>query len=173
MDIDYGSISLQARLAIALRCFEDYCDTLGLHHPEVTKMFDYFWGYFTVGTAAGMNWLAWTRSEPKITRVGEASSVGLDDFKALLLSKGVDQEEFRALVFNTENTLFHIFYGGITEKEHEISLKCLHQVLAITRKRGIEPTNIPIFRGQFHRIDGEGEQLSTEQLHIWRYGKGE
>lgn len=162
--MDYSSLSLEARLAIALRCFEDYCEVVELHHPEVTKMFHYLWGYFTAGRG-GMEWKSWEQSAPTIARFDPAYP---EDFTDLLLSKGTQLEEFQDLLYNTENTLFHTFYGGVDDYVNEMSLKRLSRVLEIVRSKGIEPINLPVFPGHHYSEDELGGGLSNAQLEIWR-----
>ena len=161
------TLSLTARLAIALHCFRDYCRKLGLQHVEIERLLDDLWE-FPVDNVRE-RWDEWEHGHPVLLYVGlgDAWPEGFEEF---LRSNNVDPDDFRPLITGVVEVVFSSFYAAADDKE---SMEHLRNVLTIVTAVGVEPRPLERFASsRFADGHGWGKPLTITERDEWRGTEG-
>lgn len=157
----YRSLSLKARLAVALVCFERFCAKAGLHHPELTVFFEHMWAL-----PSADSFPAWDSHKDGLVGVGLG-----DPFSPAIISlldvSGVPQHTLRELLMHTVEIVFGSAYG---QSDDTGSLQDLEAVLRITSGAGVVPPPAQSFSSSlFSEREGWGAPVSPQTATAWRY----
>jgi hypothetical protein len=162
---NYRKLSLPARLAISLHCFERYCRAKGLRHPRIEVFLNYMWEL-----PCAPSFVDWDREGYRLADAGfcvtedMAFSCELID---LLTSAGITEDEFRKLLLSVVEIIHGSAYSASDDAG---SLRCLETVLFITAQAGVEPPPIqPFSISAFDENYGWGADLTPDQRDKWRY----
>ena len=161
--VDASSLSLVARLGVALCCFERYCRSVGLETKSIQDFLSYMWEW-PLMMAPGWfeDWEA-TRTSLVDFGLGEALP---GDVEPALRDRGLDPVEFRSLVEATVEVIWGSFYAASDDLG---SLKDLAQVISICERRGIQPPTLAVFaESRFKDGHGWGDRISKDQRDRWR-----
>jgi hypothetical protein len=156
-------LSLTARLAIALHCFERYCQAHRLTSPAISEFLDYLWQLPTIrGSKAFVDW---EQHSPTLVDVGLGAYFS-EDFIVQLHAAGIAPSEFQALLENSVEIVFGSFYGAA---DNSGSLTHLRRVLSLTQQAGIIPPPLSYFaHSRFADRQGWGNGLSVAERDMWR-----
>ncbi len=156
-------LSLTARLAVALICFERYCRAHQLITHEIKVFLDYLWDFPIVN--GPLSFRAWERQQPDLVTVGLGGDIP-DTYLVWLHDAGISSDTFRRLVEHTVEIIYGSFYAAADDEEAHMHLQ---HVLAITEQN----ENISGLLSQFSQsrfIDrqGWGIPLSEAERDGWR-----
>jgi len=158
---DYQELSLAARMAIALLCFERYCQAKGLRHPSIATFLDHMWEL-----PCSRSFPDWESRNCELVHVGLGEAFPCEILE-LLTSVGVSEQEFRELLGCT----VEIVYGSAYAKSDDTgSLQFLDRVFRITSSAGVLPPPVaPFLISLFADGHGWGAVLSSKQRDGWRF----
>lgn len=158
-----SELSLIARLAIALHCFERYCRKHNLESPEITELSSYLWDFPVIENPDEFN--KWELNQPELVDIGLGDKFP-KEFAGKLKSKGISQNEFRKLLESVVEIIFWSFYGAT---DNDNSLKRLKTVISIVNSHGIEaPPALLFVNSRFVDKHGWGNVLSLTERDKWR-----
>jgi hypothetical protein len=158
---EYSLLSLPARVAVALHCFEGYCRAKGLRHYLIDTFLNHMWELPVI--ASFPEWES---------RNGDLVDAGLGDpfpqeIVTLLRSVGASEEEFRRLVQSTVEIIYSSAYAA---SDNAGSLRFLGEVLHIASGLGVAPPPAqPFLMSLFADNYGWGMRISREQRDAWRH----
>jgi hypothetical protein len=156
-------LSLTARLAIALICFERYCRAHQLAAPEIQVFLDYLWDFPIVD--GPLSFQAWERQQPDLVTVGLGGDIP-DTYLAWLHDAGISSATFRRLVEHTVEIIYGSFYAAAADDEAHVHLQ---QVLTITEQNKHISALLPLFpQSRFVDGHGWGNPLSETERDEWR-----
>jgi hypothetical protein len=157
------ALSLTARLAIAMHCFEQYCRVQGLAVPEVIELQDYLWEWPLVG--GSLAFPAWESRHPVLVDYGLGDPMP-ERLRAALDARHIDEEEFRLLVTSLVEIIWSSFWAASDDAG---SLADLAQVLRISARSRIPlPDPAPFSHSLFAEQHGWGQPLSMAERDAWR-----
>lgn len=161
----YAKLSLPARLAVALHCFERYCRAKGLRHGLIDTFIERLWEL-----PCALRFADWEKPLPQLVHVafevgrGEAFPNEILD---LLASAGVLEKEFGQLLVSTVDIIYGSAYGASNDVG---SLKSLELVLCVATSVGVAPPPAqPFLISLFGVRHGWGLVLDPNQRDIWRH----
>lgn len=157
------SLSLIARLAIALHCYEACCVAWRLKSPLISEFLDYMWEWPIMMTENHFS--EWESKTTAIVDFGLGDELP-PELNKLLISSGVSEEQFRYLTENTVEIIWSSFYGA---SDNEGSLKYLENVMTVASSLGYTPPSFNEFiESCFKDKHGWGNVLTSEQKDQWR-----
>lgn len=159
----YRPLSISARHAVALVCFEKFCEKFDLDHPLITQMLDHQWEWSTLNSDRFDDW---AEKKPQLVWValGEEYS---EEFEVYLISKEIDPVEFRELIESAVEIVDWNLFGNVDEEK---SFEFLNQVLEISAKYDISPPPASKFvNSSFKENHGWGKKLTPEERDQWRF----
>jgi len=158
------SLSLSARIAIALHLFRGYCARRALTHPEIDRFVEHLWEF--IGLQAGRDVFDnWVKNTPPLTGagLGDPFPPGFDD---VLMAAEVSESEFRSALSNTTEVLYFSMYGAADE---EASRRFLVDLAALTQTLGVVWPDMSCFANSlWSECHGWGKRLSAKDLEDWR-----
>ncbi|MBI1915264.1 MAG: hypothetical protein HYS12_11075 [Planctomycetes bacterium] len=158
---DVASLSLPARLAVALHLFTGYCRHWGLDHPELSSFVEHLWAYMQV---RGDTFEAWYSRRPPLVEAGMGWDYP-DGFKDYLASRGVPEAEFHRVLWATTEILYFSLFGAADDTG---SLSLLNELASVATARGVRWPNLAPFASSLWVGGGGGQCLSDEELSQWR-----
>jgi len=157
----YREVSIAARVAVALLCFERYCQAKRLRHPLIDTFLDRMWELPCIESLA-----EWEARPCELVHAGLGDSFS-PEVVDLLGPDKVFRKEFRELLESTVEVVYCSAYG---KGDDEGSLRFLNRVLCICSAASISPPPVePFSMSLFAENDGWGKRLSTEQRDAWRF----
>jgi hypothetical protein len=160
IDSSYRPLSLPGRLAVALRCVEDYCALKALTAPVLTKFFDHMWALPLTESFPD-----WDSGEDELVASGLGDPLP-PEISPLLLAAQIPEELFQDLISSTVEIIYSSAYGASDDPG---SLKYLHKVLRITSAEGVTPPPARLFLDSlFADRHGWGHRISLQQRDRWR-----
>lgn len=157
------SLSLIARLAVALHCFEGCCNAWGLESPLIREFLDYMWEWPVKMTAACFG--EWESKSAALVEFGLGGEIP-GELKGLPENAGVTKDLFGHLTQNTVEIIWGSFYGA---SDNEGSLEELASVMAVASACGFTPPALEEFgESRFKDKHGWGCVLTREQRDRWR-----
>ncbi|MFO6423543.1 hypothetical protein [Motilimonas sp. KMU-193] len=155
------SLSLTARVCIALKIFERFCQQQSLHHSTITEFCDYLWQWPLIDDPEQFE--PWESSRPYLVNfaLGDASHAEMD---TLLSQANISEHTFREIVGGIAQILWGSFWGAC---EDEASLNCLHQVILHSSVTDL-PNLTPFRFSKFCDNSGWGFKLTPEDVTYWR-----
>jgi hypothetical protein len=158
-----AQLSLAARLAIALHCFEQYCQAHRLSSPAIVEFLDYLWQFPTIHGPEAFR--SWERKQPLLVDIGLGGYFP-EGYSEWLQDAGIEPAEFRALLEHTVEIVYGSFYGASDDSG---SLTHLQHVLDLTKQAGITPPPLSHFaHSRFADRHGLGNTLSVAERDRWR-----
>lgn len=158
---NYCKLSLSARIAVALHCFERYCRAKRLRHPMIDAFLDHMWELPCI-----TSFPAWESRRCELVKVGLGDPFPREILD-LLQTAGVSEKEFRQLIEGSVEIIYTSAYG---KSDDAGSLRFLDRVLQITASAGVPPPPPRLFLSSlFADCHGWGIKLSPEQRDDWRY----
>jgi hypothetical protein len=159
-------ISINARMAIGLHCFERFCLKKQLKHAEIDAFLDYMWELPSLKySSAFMNWY---RSPPPLVEdlLNSSRRDFSEEFREFLVLYHIDS----AALFHLAQHIVLIPFGGFFgSPESKCSLKHLIAVLRTAASEGIEPPCFSTFSdSRFEDYDGLGRNLTFAERDSWR-----
>jgi hypothetical protein len=156
-------LSLTARLAVALHCFERYCHTHQLIAPEITVLLDYLWELPILDGSSAFR--AWESRQPDLVTVGLGGDFP-DSCLAWLDAADINASEFRQLLEHTVEIVYGNFYGAAADEE---ALMHLQHILTISKQATrIAPLLSQLTRSRFADRQGWGNRVSAPERNVWR-----
>lgn len=162
---DYTKLSLPARLAVALHCFERYCRAKGLRHILIDTLIERMWEL-----PCARYFPDWEKPLPELIHIsfdigeGRAFPTEIVD---LLGSVGVAEREFGELLVCTVMIIYTSAYG---KSDDPGSLEFLQRVFSVTSLAGVTPPPAePFMQSLFAENYGWGVVLTAEQRDGWRF----
>lgn len=157
----YRDLSLRARLAVALRCFERYCQTKGLRHPLVDEFLDRMWELPCIESLPD-----WESRPCALVHVGLGDTFP-PEFADLFGRDKFLKREFKELLESSVEIIYCSAYG---KGDNTASLRFLDRVLSISFAANVTPPAVQPFAGSsFVDHDGWGKSLSPAQRDEWRF----
>jgi hypothetical protein len=158
---DYRTLSLPARLAVGIHCFERYCNAKGLRHPMISDFINHMWEL-----PCAKSFTKWESQACEFVHVGLGDPFP-PEIVDLLRTVTVTEEEFRGLVESVVEIIYSSAYGASDDAR---SLKYLGRVLFITASVGVTPPPARSFLiSLFDVRHGWGPRLEANERDIWRY----
>jgi len=162
----YHKLSLRARFAVALHCFERYCRAKNLRHPSLDLFLDQMWQL-----PCATSFQEWDHEADKSELVQIGFDVDRDGclparVTAWLKPQGVSEDEFGDLLFCTLEVIYCNALFGLA---NESSMGFLQEVFSIIARVGVCPPPVECFFLMLFVDDVYGKPLSPEQRDVWRY----
>jgi hypothetical protein len=158
---DYRELSLRARVAVALLCFDRYCQARGLTHPKIDLFLDRMWELPCLQSLP-----EWESRPCELVHVGLGDSFP-PDFADLFERDRFLKREFRELL---ESTVEIIYCSAYAKGDNAGSLRFLERVLSICSAASVIPPSVQPFSGSlFADDDGWGKPLSAAERDAWRF----
>jgi hypothetical protein len=155
---------LPARLAVALRCVEDFCAVKALAAPSLTKFFDHMWELPVMESFP-----AWEDDNEELVAYGLGDPLPAE-FSPLLAAAEVSEDLFQNLIGATVEIIYCSAYGASDDAR---SLRYLDEVLRITAAAGVTPPPARLFSDSlFADRHGWGQRISSQQRDPWRFAGG-
>jgi hypothetical protein len=160
---DLRGLSLTARLAVALLCFERYCHAHQLIAPEITLFLDYLWEFPILDGSSAFQ--AWESRQPDLVTVGLGGDFP-DTYLAWLDAARIKTSEFRQLLKHTVEIVYGSFYAAAADEEALIHLQ---EVLMISKQTTrIAPLLSHFVHSRFDDHQGWGNRVSAAERDGWR-----
>jgi hypothetical protein len=157
------ALSLTARLAVALHCFERYCQAHQLIAPEITVFLDYLWEFPLLDGSSAFR--AWESRQPDLVTVGLGGDFP-DTCLAWLEAAGISTSEFHQLLEHTVEIVYSSLYAAAADEE---SLMHLQHVLTITKQTTrIAPLLSQLALSRFADRQGWGNRVLATERDAWR-----
>ncbi|MFZ6028296.1 MAG: hypothetical protein ACOYYS_11330 [Chloroflexota bacterium] len=156
------TLSITARLGVALVCFEKYCRVNDLL-SNVEEFLEYLWKFPVLQTPG--EFAAWETKRPRLVEVGLGEILPIE-IQYQLRQKHVDPQEFATLLQAIVEIGWGSFYGAANNKD---SLSYLKRVITFTVENNISiPPMSPFLVSRFSDRHGWGNQLTETQRNEWR-----
>jgi hypothetical protein len=156
----YRPLSLPARLAVALRCVDDFCTVKALAAPALTKFFDHMWSLPVTESFPD-----WEEDNEELVAYGMGDPLP-PEIALLLLKAQIPEELFLDLLSSTLVIVYSSAYGASDDAG---SLRYLQRVLRITMAEGVTPPPVKLFLDSlFADRHGWGQRISLQQRDQWR-----
>jgi len=158
------AISISGRLAIALHCFASACQNRNLlDHPEIQLFLSHMWRL--IGTDSE-SFAKWEATNTRLVHVGLGDAFP-PDFLAFLDAKRITETDFRALLANLVEVVYHNAYGAPDNKG---TLRFLENAVDCAKQLGGQcPDPTRFAKSRWTDCHGWGERLSAEELAEWRF----
>ncbi len=158
----YSGLSVVARAAVALLCFERYCQIKGLRHPTIDTFLEHMWDLPSVRSPG------WASRDCALVGVGLGGAFPGEVIN-LLGSGGALEEEFRKLIESIVDIIYGSLSGWRAGSFIYLDLD-LERVLAITQYAGVTPPPVePFMTSLYVEGDGWGPQLTPDERDRWRF----
>jgi hypothetical protein len=160
---EVATLSLIARLGVALHLFAGYCRCRGIDHPEVGRFVEHMWAFAAL-PGGGEGFEDWLLDRPDLAESG----LGYEwpsGFAEYLRSHGVAEEEFRSALMHCTEVLYGSLY---TAADDAGSLRDVAALGAIALRAGAAWPDLSPFAASLWVGGGWGGRLSTEELAPWR-----
>ena len=155
------SLSLTARLGIALRLFEKYCNDTEINDDSIDEFLDYLWKWPFVSNGE-IDFSDWEKRRPWLVDIGLGEPLG--DSLSSLNYANIKESSFRVVVSSVVEILWGSFWG---EAEDELSLNCLSELIQATNPNSL-PAVTPFKISKFKDNNGWGNSLTNEDVDFWR-----
>jgi hypothetical protein len=156
----YRSLSLKARLAVALYCVERFCEATGLQHPKLASFLNHMWELPSCTSFPN-----WDSRKDDLVLAGLGDSIPAD-IVSVLSSVDVPEQSFRQLVENVVEIAYGSAYG---RSDHEGSLRHLDEVFRIVALAGITPPPAEPFASPALPDDQCWGTVSPQRRDEWRF----
>lgn len=162
--LSLSALSLRARLAVALICFELYVEKRDLSWPELSQFIESMWELPCVS-----NFVTWDKTDlPLLRYVGLGDPIEKDfpEFTRYLNEKGVSTSEVSELIQCTTEIIYSSAYGATDDSG---SQKFVEKIVDVCMQWGARLPPLGIFSiSAFSENDGWSTPISTGQRDEWR-----
>jgi hypothetical protein len=158
-----ASLSLTARLGVALHLFAGYCCRRGLDHPEIGRYIEHMWAFAAL-PGGGVGFEEWEWGRPDLVDAG----LGYDwpaDFAAYLAEQGMAEAEFRAALMHCTEVLYSSLWAAADDAG---SLRDVAGLAAIALQAGAAWPDLSPFAASQWAGGGWAGRLTPEELARWR-----
>ncbi len=155
------SLSLTARLAVALHVFDAFCRKNSLISSEIAEFISYMWQWPRIHAAGDFS--LWESERPCLVNYGLGDPLG-EGVENALVQAGVEELKFRTLVEGVVEILWGSFYGAAEDAQ---SLKSLHSVVNASGSIPLPPLT-PFKFSRFCDGQGWGEKISADDHAYWK-----
>jgi hypothetical protein len=160
---EVASLSLTARLGVALNLFRGYCHCRGINHPEVCRFIEYLWTYVAL-PGGGVGFEDWYFGRPDLAEV----AIGYDwapGFADYLQNCKVNETEFREAL----TLCYEVIYGSLYAAADDAgSLRNVAGLAAIAVPAGAVWPDLSVFASSPWVDGGWGVQVTAKELAQWR-----
>ena len=157
----YRKLSVRARVAVGLLCFDRYCQAKGLKHPMIDTFLDRMWELPCIESLPD-----WESRPCVLVHAGLGDSFP-PEFAELFERDKFLRREFKELL---ESTVEIIYCSAYSKADNEGSLLFLDRVLCICAAVNVTPPPVQPFLGSlFTDGEGWGQPLSTAERDAWRF----
>ncbi len=154
-------LSLTAREAIALHCFEKYCEKKQLKCSLIDEAIEYLWKWPLIDGPDEFE--PWESNKPALINYGLGAPIPTDVEKVLKIHE-VDEKEFKRIVQSLITILWGSFWGA---SEDELSLNSLKTIIELTSIEKIP--KIKTYQvSKFGDMNGWGNKISKDDYELWR-----
>jgi hypothetical protein len=160
---EVASLSLTARLGVALHLFAGYCRRRGLDHPELVRYIEHMWGFAAL-PGGGEGFEEWEFGRPALVDAGLGYEYP-EGFEAYLAATEVSEPEFRAALMHTTEILYGSLWAAADDAG---SLRDAAGLAGIALAAGAAWPDLSAFAESPWLGGGWGGRLSPEQLARWR-----
>jgi len=154
-------LSLTARVSIALKIFESFCQENSLNHSMIMEFNDYLWKWPLIDGPDQFE--PWESSRPFLVNfgIGDESDSKLDN---LIVQANISEHTFREIVGGIVEILWGSFWGAC---EDELSLDSLNKVIQHSNVIAL-PNLTPFKFSKFSENSGWGFKLIPDDVTYWR-----
>jgi hypothetical protein len=160
---DVASLSLTARLGVALHLFAGYCRRRGLDHPAIGRYIEHMWA-FTVVPGGGVDLDQWESGRPDLVDAGLGYELP-EGFADHLAERGVAEPEFRSALMHCTEVLYSSLWGAA---DNAGSLREVAGLAAIALQAGVAWPDLSAFAASPWLGGGWSGPLTAEELARWR-----
>jgi hypothetical protein len=154
-------LSLTAREAIALHCFEKYCEKRQLKCRLIDEAIEYLWRWPLIDGPDEFD--PWESNKTALINYGFGKSIPTELGK-VLKDREVDEEEFKRILKALIGILWANFWGA---SDDEFSLNLLKTVIELTSLEKLP--KIDIYQvSKFCDMHGWGNKISRNDYERWR-----
>ena len=154
-------LSLTAREAIALHCFEKYCEKKQLKCSLIDEAIEYLWKWPLIDGPDEFE--PWESNKPALINYGLGAPIPTDVEKVLKIDE-VDEKEFKRIVQSLITILWGSFWGA---SEDELSLNSLKTIIELTSLE--KSPKIKTYQvSKFGDMNGWGNKISKDDYELWR-----
>ncbi|MGO2478530.1 MAG: hypothetical protein ACTH7Q_09230 [Pseudoalteromonas sp.] len=155
------ALSLTARVSIALKIFECFCNENSLKHPMIAEFQNYLWQWPLIDGADQFE--SWESDRPFLVNygIGDDSTIELE---TLLSKADISEPRFHKIVASVVGILWGSFWGAC---EDEQSLDSLATVVELSKIEYL-PNLTPLKFSLFSDNNGWGYKLNAEDVTYWR-----
>ncbi len=147
-----GRLPIRSLQALGAEVFGRYCWLLGVGHPDLDEMLDYYWGILSTEDL-----VAWSESSPCLVAVGLGDP--LESYWVDLLgNRTVEVTEFHQLLGSLAEISVLNLYGAVQKEE---SLRFLESITVVARGHGVRLPDTNIFPSS-NDCDGWGRPISKQ-----------
>jgi hypothetical protein len=154
-------LSLTARLSVALKIFERYCEVRDIESDLVSDFFNYLWEWPLIDGPDQFE--PWVQSRVELVNYGLGDPAN-DEIEMLLAKHALDEEHFREIISGIVEILWGSFWGA---SEDELSVQAL---INVTNRCKVEslPILTPFKFSRFEENGGWGNKITEEDRDYWK-----
>jgi hypothetical protein len=158
----FSQLSLTARLGVALWCFERFCVSNGLAHPEISVFLEHLWRFPILPEE---DFAAWEGASPALVEAGLGQPLPTE-VANLVRDRRLKPAAFHALLGDVVEIVWTSFYGATQDRS---SLRHLGRVLRTCAAAGVGPPDATVFSVSLlvHR-GGWGDLVTPQDCERWR-----
>lgn len=158
-----ASLSLTARLGVALHLFAGYCRSRGVDHPEVGRYVKYMWEFIAL-PGGGTGFDEWHSAAPDLVDTGLGYEWP-EGFAGHLAERAVAESEFRAALMHCTEVLYSSLFGAA---DNSGSLRDVAGLAAIALSARVAWPDLSAFAASQWDRGGWGRRLTADELSRWR-----
>ncbi|OAI22394.1 MULTISPECIES: hypothetical protein [Methylomonas] len=159
------SLSLTARLLLALMIFERFCVQKGIVHTEIEQFVEYLWQWPAINGPDEFN--PWENSRPHLVNYGLGDEIH-KEVLSNLEAKGVSEQSFRDIVSGVVEILWGNFWGA---PDDDGSFRMLRQVVEAAKVDPL-PSITPFKFSRFLDNSGWGQRPTVSDYTFWKACRG-
>lgn len=154
-------LSVTAKVIVALKVFERYCEANKLEHSLIKDFIAYIWEWPLVNGPDEFE--PWENSRTELVGygLGDPASHELIEY---LNSKGIEEYKFREIVSGIVEMLWGNFWGAAN---FELTNKALSEVIRVSKINDLPPLT-PFKFSLFSDANGWGNKPTEEDVEFWK-----
>jgi hypothetical protein len=160
-----ATLSLNARLAVALHLFAGYCHCRGLNYPDIDQYIEHMWGFITLSLPEGGGGFdAWEKSRPELVDSGMGWNL-LERVADHLAERRVNEAEFHSALMNCTEVLYGSLFGVA---EDAASRNYVSKLADAATQVGAAWPDLATFESSKWAVRTWGNPLTVVEMARWR-----